>query len=212
MALLGERLRELRVNRNLTLKQVSEETGLSVSFLSLVERDKVSISVDNLERLARYYEVRLGRLFHGVEDNTVLVTRSLDIRKVQTDHEPPQLMFSLLSFRMGARMEPLLISIKPGEGDSSYRRHEGDAFIYTLQGKIRLISEKGEVNDLNPGDSAYFYGFPGRRIENASQVEPALILLVTDPPTSLRDDALDNRRGILIQPDRIGSPVGTDLP
>ena len=207
MALLGERLRELRVNRNLTLKQVSEETSLSVSFLSLVERDKVSISVDNLERLARYYSVRLGQLFQGVEDNTVFITRSPDFTGSLTSRDQA---FALLSYRTGARMEPLLITIGPGDGDSGYRRHEGDAFLFTVQGKVRLISEKGEINDLNPGDSAYFFGFPGRRIENASQVELAVILLVTVPPTSLRDDALDNRRGFLIKPNPIGTSMGSD--
>ncbi len=146
MALLGERLRELRVNRNLTLKQVSEQTGLSVSFLSLVERDKVSISVDNLERLARHYGVRLGHLFQGVEDNTVMVTRSPGFENLLTSDGHSKLAFSLLSYRMGARMEPLLIAIGPGEGDSSYRRHEGDAFLFTVKGRVRLVSEKGEVN------------------------------------------------------------------
>ncbi len=68
---LGNRLRELRQSRGLTLEQVASETGLSVSFLSMVERDKVSISVDNLERLARYYEVHMVHFFSGPQGNSV---------------------------------------------------------------------------------------------------------------------------------------------
>ena len=45
MAVIGAKLRELRQDRNLTLTQVAESTGFSVSYLSLLERDKVSISV-----------------------------------------------------------------------------------------------------------------------------------------------------------------------
>jgi transcriptional regulator with XRE-family HTH domain len=198
MPLLGDRLRELRVDRNLTLKQVSEETGLSVSFLSLVERDKVSISVDNLERLARFYKVRLVHLFQGVEDSSVLITRKGYLQKHMSSVEPNKSAFSLLSYRNGARMEPLMVRIAPGQGDSHFRTHEGDMFIYVLEGRIKLIAEKGEPSELEEGDAAYYTGFPGRRLINASQENPALILMVTAPPTSLRDDALDGRRGLLI--------------
>jgi hypothetical protein len=53
--------------------------------------------------------------------------------------------------------------------------------------------------DLAAGDAAYYFGFPGRRIENPNQDESALILLVSTPPTSPRDDVVDARRGVLIQ-------------
>lgn len=199
MPLLGDRLRELRINRNLTLKQVSEETGLSVSFLSLVERDKVSISVDNLEKLARYYNVRLAHLFQGVEESSVYITRKDQLKKQLQEMGVKSSGFALLSFRNGSRMEPLFIVIGPGQGDSHYRTHEGDVFLYILDGSVRLLSEKGEIEELNSGDAAYYFGFPGRRIINSSREKTACIILVTTPPSSLRDDALDGRRGILIQ-------------
>jgi transcriptional regulator with XRE-family HTH domain len=75
MPMLGPRIRELRQGRGLTLEQVAADTGLSVSFLSMLERDKVSISVDNLERLANYYEVHMVHFFSGPEASPVLVTR-----------------------------------------------------------------------------------------------------------------------------------------
>ena len=71
MSTLGFRIRELRQYRNLTLEQVAEESGFSVSFLSMVERDKVSISVDNLEKLAHYYNVHMVHFFSGPEESPV---------------------------------------------------------------------------------------------------------------------------------------------
>jgi transcriptional regulator with XRE-family HTH domain len=199
MSLLGDRLREFRLDRNLTLKQVSDETGLSVSFLSLVERDKVSISVDNLERLARYYGVRLVHLFQGVEDSSVLITHGSQLPIEETNPQKSISDITLLSYRSGARMEPILVRIAPGMGDSDFRTHDGDVLLYAVSGCIRLYSQKGEINELVTGDAAYYYGFPGRRIENASTEVPAVLLMVTVPPIGLRDDALDGRRGILIQ-------------
>jgi transcriptional regulator with XRE-family HTH domain len=191
MASLGDRIRELRLNRNLTLKQVSAETGLSVSFLSLVERDRVSISVDNLERLARYFGVRLVHLFQGVEDSAVQVTRGTQVQDKFKGTGPNQPCFALLSRRTSARMEPLLMWLEPAQGEVNFRVHEGDVLVYVLKGQLRISSEKGDTETLQSGDSAYYYGFPGRKIENPSLEEPAMILLVSAPPTYLRDEALE---------------------
>lgn len=199
MNTLGERLRDLRQSRDLTLKQVSDETGLSLSFLSLIERDKVSISVDNLEHLTRYYGIRLVNLFQDMQDSSILVTHQAQIEKQMGNIQPGRSNFALLAFRSGARMEPLLIQIGPGHGDKQFRTLEGDMFLYVLDGTINLISERGEEILLSNGDSAYYCGFPGHRIENASQEHPARILLVTTPPTTLRDDVLDHRQGVLLQ-------------
>ncbi len=199
MAQLGERLRELRASKELTLKQVSDSTGLSVSFLSLVERDKVSISVDHLEKLARCYGVRLVNLFQDLQDNSILVTRQDEIKNRMAAIAHNHSVFLLLASRSGAKMEPLLIRIGPGHGDSEFRTVDGDMLLYVLEGQVRLLSEKGENILLNTGDSAYYYGFPAHRIINASQELPALILLVTTPPTTIRDDVLDSRKGVILQ-------------
>jgi len=191
MTLLGDRLRELRNNRNLTLKQVSDSTGLSVSFLSLVERDKVSISVANLERLARFYQVRLVHLFQGVEDSSVLVTRQSKLVKIINNVQPKTSSFALMSFRTGARMEPLMVRVGPGHGDPNFRTHEGDIFVYILEGKVDLISEKGETEHLEYGDSAYFFGYPGRRIQNTSASESALLIVVSSPPTGIHENTIN---------------------
>jgi hypothetical protein len=95
-------------------------------------------------------------------------------------------------------MEPLLIQIDPGEGDSDFRTHDGDVLLYIVSGCIRLVSIKGEIDDLIAGDAAYYYGYPARKIENANPDESAVLLMVTVPPTGLRDDALAGRKGLLI--------------
>ena len=199
MALIGARLRELRQNRNLTLKQVADATGFAVSYLSLLERDKVSISVDNLERLTQFYGVRMVHLFRGAEESPTLVTRRAELEQLLSEVEPGRSIFALLADRADARLEPLMVRIGPGHGDPHFRSYEADTLLYVLEGEVSLISEKGDQVTLAAGDAAYYFGFPGRRIENASHHEPALILLVTTPPTSPRDDVIDAQRGVLIQ-------------
>ncbi|HEY9075775.1 MAG TPA: XRE family transcriptional regulator [Anaerolineaceae bacterium] len=197
--MIGARLRELRLNRNLTLEQVANETGLSMSFLSMLERDKVSISVDNLQKLAGFYGVRMVHFFQGIEEAQVAVTRRSQVEERLASAQEGRSAFLLLANRTDARMEPLLVRIPGGHGDPHFRTHEGDTLLYVLEGEIQLISERGEEISLSAGDAAYYFGFPGRRIQNASPVVPALILLVTNPPTSMRDDILDAQRGIVLQ-------------
>lgn len=65
---LGERLRLIRKEHRLTLKDLSQSAGLSLSYLSDMERGVVNPSVETLQKVARVYEMRLTELFIGVED------------------------------------------------------------------------------------------------------------------------------------------------
>ncbi len=185
MPLIGARLREMRQSRGLTLRQVAEASGISLSFLSLVERDKVSISVDNLERLTRFYGVRMAVFFQGAEESPVLVTRRSQIKARMNSITPGKSVLTWLTDRADARMEPILIKIGSGYRDPQVRTHEGDSFLYVMEGQIRLVSENGEPIILEVGEAAYYSGCPGRRIENVSPIDPALVLLVTAPPAGV---------------------------
>jgi len=66
---LGERLRSLRTGRRLTLKQVEHDTGMSIPYLSDLERDKIpNPSLDTLGKLAKVYELAVGDLLEGVDE------------------------------------------------------------------------------------------------------------------------------------------------
>jgi transcriptional regulator with XRE-family HTH domain len=191
MALIGSRLRELRLKRNLTLAQVAEDTGFVVSYLSQLERDKVSISVDNLERLARYYEVHMVHFFRGPQESPVFVTRREQMMKNLAAQTHGPAVVTLIANRAEARLEPLLIKINPGQEEPHFRQHEADALIYILEGHARLISDNGEETELFTGDLAYYVNYPHRRVANASQDRPLLILAITAPPTSALDGLVD---------------------
>lgn len=191
---IGTRIRELRQNRGLTLEEVAAETGLSVSFLSMVERDKASISVDNLEKLARYYEVHMVHFFSGPEESPVRVTRRAELLQAGHEGGPGPADVTLLANRLNARMEPLLVNIAPGKEEPHFRKHEADTLLYILEGQALLISESGEELRLEQGDLAYYVNFPHRRLANLSASQTLSLLVITAPPTSALDD-LGRARG-----------------
>ncbi len=192
---LGARLRDLRLSRNLTLEQVAADTGFSVSFLSMLERDKVSVSVDNLEKLARYYEVHMVHFFSSPEKSPVMVTRRDEILKRINDISSSPAAVTLLVNKANARIEPLLVNIAPGREEPHFRQHEADTLVYILEGDARLISETGEELELNRGDLAYYVNSPHRRFANASQTKPLVLIITTAPPTSSLDELLQARQG-----------------
>jgi transcriptional regulator with XRE-family HTH domain len=195
MSTIGFRLRELRLKKELTLSEVAEATGFAVSFLSQLERDKVSISVDNLTRLARFYDVHMVHFFQTAQASQVFVTHREQMFENLGRIEPGAASVALLTNQSNPRMEPLLVHIAPGSEEPHFRQHEADVLIYIISGKARLIAESGEEIELQQGDLAYYVNFPHRRMANASANQPLLLLAITAPPTSSLDDLLEARKG-----------------
>ncbi len=69
MASLGKTLRNLRKTRRQTLSDVSQATGLSISFLSDIERNVTKPSVDTLNKLSQHYHIVLSELLKDVESD-----------------------------------------------------------------------------------------------------------------------------------------------
>ena len=65
---LGERLRLLRKERQLTLKGLSQLADLSVPYLSDIERGTVNPSIETLQKVAKAYNMTVKELFSGVEE------------------------------------------------------------------------------------------------------------------------------------------------
>lgn len=195
MTALGTRIRELRINKGLTMEQVANDTGLSTSFISLLERNKVSISVDNLEKLARYFDVHMIHFFNAPGENPVFITRMEQIDEKLHALDSSQASVALLANSSNARIEPLLVKVAPGKEEPHFRQHEADTLMVILEGSATLISEKGEETLLNKGDIAYYVNFPHRRVSNASKESPLVFISITAPPTSSLDDLIQARQG-----------------
>ncbi len=71
---LGEKLRMLRKStRKLTLSEVAEKTGFSVSFLSDLERGQTRPSLETLEKLSKFYKVSMNELLETVSKETTTI-------------------------------------------------------------------------------------------------------------------------------------------
>jgi DNA-binding transcriptional MerR regulator len=173
---LGRRLRRLRIQRRLSLSSVAAAVGISAGFLSALERSQVSASVATLRKLARFYGLNILDFFGGADSHRPLV-RPLERKRLQAGSG---VRMELLAWG-DKMMEPHLFRVAPGSGSGESYTHEGEEFLYVLQGKLRITLEDKDYL-LRAGDSFYFESRTPHRWTNPSR-QQALILWINTPPT-----------------------------
>ena len=173
----GQRFRRLRLRRKLSLSQVARATGVSVGFLSALERGQMRCSVSTLRRIARYYKTNIMALFETDGDSQRLVRP--DQRKIL--ETSPGVRMELLAWGNTA-MEPHLFRIKPGGGSGESYSHEGEEFLHVLRGEFEISLNGRERYLLKSGDSLYFESSTPHRWKNPGRTE-SWILWVNTPPT-----------------------------
>ncbi len=136
---LGARLRNLRLSHGYSLARVAHAAGLSVGFLSALERGHMSASVATLRRLARFYRLNILALFDPSQSNPGRVGPAE--RKVL--EAGPGVRMELLSWG-NTVMEPHLFRIAPSAGSGESYEHEGEEFLYILKGSIEIELDGGE--------------------------------------------------------------------
>ncbi len=173
---IGAHLRQLRSRRRLSLAQVAEEVGISVGFLSALERSQMSGSVGTLRKLARFYKTNILDFFDASEASSRQVRPAE--RKVLEAGEGVRM--ELLAWG-NTIMEPHLFRVAPEAGSGDAYAHEGEEFIYVLRGDLEIKVEDAQYR-LKPGDSFYFESATPHRWRNPGRRE-TWVLWVNTPPT-----------------------------
>jgi len=173
---LGRRLRQLRLQQGFSLAQVAKAVGISVGFLSAVERLQMSASVGTLRKLARFYKAKILDFFGPAEAHGPLVSPSK--RKILETGRGVRM--ELLAWG-NTIMEPHLFRIAPKAGSGESYAHEGEEFLYVLRGQLKISVREQEYR-LKPGDSFYFESALPHRWANPGRSE-TWVLWVNTPPT-----------------------------
>jgi DNA-binding transcriptional MerR regulator/uncharacterized cupin superfamily protein len=173
----GQRFRRLRARRGLSLAQVARATGVSIGFLSALERGQMRSSVATLQRIARYYRTNILSLFEAARENPRLV-RPAQRKILETT---AGVRMELLAWGNTA-MEPHLFRVKPNGGSGESYAHEGEEFLHILRGEFEIWLSNKEHYLLKTGDSLYFESSTPHRWRNPGKAETWL-LWVNTPPT-----------------------------
>lgn len=177
-AIIGRRIRELRTQKGLTLKEVGERVSLSVSYLSQIENGHVELNITNLKAISETLGVPLLALFVKDETPGISVTRRGERRWYDLGSEARE---SLL-VRTRGNLEVFTIRLPAGSDPTENNSHEGEEFTYVLHGKIKMILNDEKVFELEEGDVIYYLSEIPHRWQNAGDAT-AEILVVNTPAT-----------------------------
>ncbi|WP_144511877.1 helix-turn-helix domain-containing protein [Bacillus sp. FJAT-22090] len=125
---IGQTLKDLRKERNLTLKSLAELTDVSISFLSQVERGKSSVTLESLRKIADALKVNPAVFFSNDS-----LTEDLDSIRQQFYYE------DLSNGITDAAYLPILVTLQPGENEGNAFSHSGHEFLLVLQGTLTVV-------------------------------------------------------------------------
>jgi DNA-binding transcriptional MerR regulator len=173
---IGAHLRQLRAQKGLSLAHVASAVGVSIGFLSALERSQMSGSVGTLRKLARFYKTNILE-FYDANGTSSRRVRPAERKVLEAGSG---VRMELLAWG-NTVMEPHLFRIAAEAGSGESYTHEGEEFIYVLRGDLEITVD-GEQYRLKPGDSFYFESATPHRWRNPGRKE-TLLLWVNTPPT-----------------------------
>lgn len=180
METLGSRIKELRLEQNLTLKQVADKAACTAAYLSQVEHDKTSPSIASLKRIAEVLGARIVDFFtDGDDDDPVVsdpsqwVTVSLPRWKADIKQ-----MVRMVKHR---RMQPFNTVIEPGGGTKEDYSHHGEEFGLVLEGELTL--QVGHETYLVPAGSSFYYSSSQPHAWTNEGEVPCRVVWVVTPPS-----------------------------
>jgi len=171
---VGQRIREFRQRKGWTLEDLSSRCGLSVSFLSQVERGLSSLSISSLQAICKAMEIPLTYFFAAPSGNSLVLKAGRPRSRLRI--EDSGVTYNVLSGPMSERMLEALVAEFPPNYRHPLITHPGEEFGYVLEGKIELQIED-EKFVLEPGDSFHIFSSQPHTIRNLSP-SPAKILWV----------------------------------
>ncbi|MGE5463971.1 MAG: helix-turn-helix domain-containing protein [Syntrophothermus sp.] len=173
---IGERLRELREARNISMRTLAARSGLSANALSMIERGKASPSVSTLYKLADALGISITSFFASATERQQVVFLKSDART--------RVSFSRGVFEgLGGehfvgRVEPFMLTLdNSANSGARSMTHTGHEFVFCLRGELEYQVER-QIYLLEPGDTLLFAAHLKHKWKNAGKnVASALIII-----------------------------------
>jgi len=174
---IGERIRQQRQKLGFSLRELGARTDLTAGFLSQIENDQISPSLNSLQSIATALQVPMFYFLDGTRPS--LVVRSNERRKLY--FRDSHIGYDLLAPEITRQMMPLLIRMEPSASRiAKPLATPTEQWFFVLQGKLQ-ITVGDETHLLEEGDCIYFDGDLLRQFGSASNQELVVICCMTPP-------------------------------
>ncbi len=174
---IGERIKMLRQAKNLTQEELATRAGLTKGFISQVERNHTSLSVESLIGILDALDEKPSAFFDGAFDEKI-VFKPKD--RVELEMEGVKIFQVLVPAAQNRMMDPALLELEGEESTPEEEPHEGEEFGFVLLGNVELVLG-GKVHKLKKGECFYFKATSSHYLANR-RTNKAVVLWVSSPP------------------------------
>lgn len=177
---IGEKIKNLRLAQELTQEELANRSDLTKGFISLLERDLQSPSLDTLVHILNALDTKASEFFtdEGVEEVVFHRKQRITIKNEEEDGVRREV---LIAGAQDREMDLLLVTLETGSSTYPERAHYGDECGFVLTGRI-VINLGKEAYSAVAGDSFYYTANKKHWIENKSD-KAARILWISAPPS-----------------------------
>lgn len=150
----------------MTLKDLAEKTGFSISFLSQLERGKSSATLESLKKISIALKVSPSIFF---DENEIASGSSVEMDRLNKQ----DILYKSLHHPLeNPVFKPLLVKLKPGQNEGNAFSHNGQEFLYVLKGTLTVLLngkeitlEENESIMFDSNQPHYWYNYTDEEIE-----------------------------------------------
>ncbi len=184
---LGNKIKEFREFRQISREELAFNANLDIKQIEKIEEKGFVPSLGHLIKISRALGVRIGTFLDDQDQLGPVIVKAgeempgLSFSTKNEKNREHLNFFSLAQDKTGRHMEPFIVEIEPSkESDYKLSSHEGEEFIYVLEGEVEINYGK-DVYHLNHGDTIYLDSVVAHNV-HAGGNEAAKILAVVYAP------------------------------
>lgn len=179
---IGEKIRNLRKSKRMTLKNLSEASSVALATLSRIETGAMTGTVKSHQKIASVLGISISQLYGDMKiENRPVEFQSIKNRTDLFIHNDKASYHMLTSYVLSKKMMPVVLKISPGGATSPEELpKESEKFIYILKGECKIYAGADNYT-LKKAETLYFDASLRHYFENTGNEEAHLICITTPP-------------------------------
>ncbi|SUM57129.1 Cro/CI family transcriptional regulator [Staphylococcus microti] len=173
---IGQKIKDLRHLKNLTQEELGERTDLSKGYISQIESNKTSPSMETFLNILEVLGTTPRDFFEQQQVTKVHYPREEQL--TYDEYDKGYFLQWPVKTSNEFDMEPLLLTLQPNAAYKTFEPSMSDTFIYCLEGAVTLTLGD-DVFDARKGDALYFKATKEHRLSNHGDVEAHIMLVAT---------------------------------
>jgi len=173
---IGKKLKELRLQNDLTLEDLASRSEVTKGFLSQVERNLTTPSIATLEDILEALGSNLSEFFHEEQERQIVFSTQDFFVNEQEDYA----IEWIIPNAQKNQMEPILLTLHPHKNSQELSAHHGEEFGYVIKGSVTLVRGNKRYK-LKAQETFYLDGSKGHYLHNHGNTD-AKVLWITTPP------------------------------